>query len=97
MALILHILCGFSVGEIAAAFVSGRAAIEKRITRAKKVLAKIEAPVRCVGHQRLCRPPSGGPPRTLLALQRGLSRRFAGGGRARGTLPRGYAARGAAP
>jgi RNA polymerase sigma-70 factor (ECF subfamily) len=40
VALILHILCGFSVGEIAAAFVSGRAAIEKRIARAKKVLAK---------------------------------------------------------
>ena len=39
VALILHILCGFSVGEIAAAFVSTEAAIEKRITRAKKVLA----------------------------------------------------------
>jgi RNA polymerase sigma-70 factor (ECF subfamily) len=39
VALILHILCGFSVGEIAAAFVSSEAAIEKRITRAKKVLA----------------------------------------------------------
>ena len=40
VALILHILCGFSVGEIAAAFVSGHAAIEKRISRAKKVLAE---------------------------------------------------------
>jgi len=39
VALILHILCGFSVDEIASAFVSGHAAIEKRITRAKKVLA----------------------------------------------------------
>jgi len=39
IALILHILCGFSVDEIASAFVSGHAAIEKRITRAKKVLA----------------------------------------------------------
>jgi RNA polymerase sigma factor (sigma-70 family) len=37
--LILHILCGFSVNEIANAFVSSHAAIEKRITRAKKVLA----------------------------------------------------------
>ena len=37
--LILHILCGFSVGEIAGAFVSSHASIEKRITRAKKVLA----------------------------------------------------------
>jgi RNA polymerase sigma-70 factor (ECF subfamily) len=39
VALVLHILCGFSVGEIAGAFVSGPAATEKRITRAKKVLA----------------------------------------------------------
>jgi RNA polymerase sigma-70 factor (ECF subfamily) len=39
VALVLHILCGFSVGEIASAFVSTRAATEKRITRAKKVLA----------------------------------------------------------
>jgi RNA polymerase sigma factor (sigma-70 family) len=40
VALVLHILCGFSVGEIAAAFVSGQAATEKRITRSKKVLAQ---------------------------------------------------------
>ncbi len=40
VALVLHILCAFSVDEIAAAFVSGHSAIEKRITRAKKVLAK---------------------------------------------------------
>jgi RNA polymerase sigma factor (sigma-70 family) len=39
VALILHILCGFSVGEIAEAFVSPHATIEKRITRSKKVLA----------------------------------------------------------
>jgi RNA polymerase sigma factor (sigma-70 family) len=39
VALILNILCGFSVDEVAAAFVSGHAATEKRITRAKKVLA----------------------------------------------------------
>src|SRR5262249_12731913 len=39
VALVLHILCGFSVDEIASAFVSTPAAIEKRITRAKKVLA----------------------------------------------------------
>src|SRR5262249_33339130 len=39
VALVLHILCGFSVDEIASAFVSGHAALEKRITRAKKVLA----------------------------------------------------------
>ena len=39
-ALVLHILCGFSVKEIAQAFVSSQAAIEKRITRAKQVLAE---------------------------------------------------------
>jgi len=39
VALVLHILCGFSVDEVASAFVSGHAAIEKRIMRAKKVLA----------------------------------------------------------
>jgi RNA polymerase sigma-70 factor (ECF subfamily) len=42
IALILHILCGFSVGEVTCAFVSGHAAMEKRITRAKKVLAESE-------------------------------------------------------
>jgi len=40
VALVLHILCSFSVGEIASAFVSTDSAIAKRITRAKKVLAK---------------------------------------------------------
>jgi RNA polymerase sigma factor (sigma-70 family) len=39
VALVLHILCGVGVSEIASAFVSAHAAIEKRITRAKKVLA----------------------------------------------------------
>ena len=40
VALVLHILCGFSVSEIASAFVSTETSIEKRITRAKKVLAR---------------------------------------------------------
>lgn len=39
VALILHILCGFSVDEVAAAFLNGHAAVEKRISRSKKVLA----------------------------------------------------------
>jgi len=39
VALVLNVLCGFSVSEIAGAFVSTHAAIEKRITRAKTVLA----------------------------------------------------------
>jgi RNA polymerase sigma factor (sigma-70 family) len=42
VALMLHILCGFSVDEVAAAFVSTHAAIEKRLSRAKKVLAGSE-------------------------------------------------------
>lgn len=40
VALILHILCGFSIVEIAHAFLSSPAAIEKRITRGKRVLAE---------------------------------------------------------
>ena len=39
VALILNILCGFGASEIAGAFLVGRAAIEKRISRGKKVLA----------------------------------------------------------
>jgi RNA polymerase sigma factor (sigma-70 family) len=39
VSLVLHILCGFSVDEIASAFVTTHAATEKRLTRAKKVLA----------------------------------------------------------
>jgi RNA polymerase sigma factor (sigma-70 family) len=39
VALVLHILCGFSADEIASAFVSRVGTIEKRIARAKKTLA----------------------------------------------------------
>lgn len=39
VALILNILCGFGAQEIAGAFLSGRAAIEKRIARGKRTLA----------------------------------------------------------
>jgi RNA polymerase sigma-70 factor (ECF subfamily) len=39
IALILNVLCGFGAGEIASAFLTKRAAIEKRIARGKKVLA----------------------------------------------------------
>lgn len=37
--LTLYLLCGFTVGEIASAFLSKRAAIEKRIERGKRILA----------------------------------------------------------
>src|SRR5438105_11271953 len=40
VALMLHILCGFSVDEVAGAFVSTHAGVEKRLTRAKHVLAR---------------------------------------------------------
>jgi len=40
VALILNILCGFSAGEIASAFLTGRAAVEKRISRGKKTLSE---------------------------------------------------------
>jgi len=37
---VLHILCGFGVSEVAAAFLSSDAALHKRISRAKKVLGQ---------------------------------------------------------
>jgi RNA polymerase sigma factor (sigma-70 family) len=40
VALVLNILCGFGVKEVAAAFLTGHAAMEKRIARGKKVLAE---------------------------------------------------------
>jgi RNA polymerase sigma-70 factor (ECF subfamily) len=40
VALILHLLCGFGVDETAAAFLKNRAAMEKRLSRAKKTLAQ---------------------------------------------------------
>jgi RNA polymerase sigma factor (sigma-70 family) len=39
VAVILQVLCGFSVNEIASAFLDSPAAVEKRVTRAKKALA----------------------------------------------------------
>ena len=36
VALVLHILCGFTENEVASAFASGHAAIEKRISRASR-------------------------------------------------------------
>jgi RNA polymerase sigma-70 factor (ECF subfamily) len=39
VALVLNILCGFGASEVSGAFLTSRAAIEKRIARGKKVLA----------------------------------------------------------
>jgi RNA polymerase sigma-70 factor (ECF subfamily) len=38
--LILNVLCGFSAGEIASAFLTNEAAVEKRLQRAKKMIAR---------------------------------------------------------
>jgi RNA polymerase sigma factor (sigma-70 family) len=40
VALVLHMLCGFSVDEVAGAFVATHAAMEKRLVRAKKALVQ---------------------------------------------------------
>src|SRR5262249_38324892 len=40
VALVLNVLCGFGASAIASAFLVGRAAIEKRLSRGKQVLAR---------------------------------------------------------
>jgi RNA polymerase sigma-70 factor (ECF subfamily) len=42
VALVLHVLCGFGARELAEAFLVTRAAMEKRLSRGKKVLASAE-------------------------------------------------------
>jgi predicted RNA polymerase sigma factor len=39
VALVLNVLCGFGAGELASAFLTGRAAVEKRLSRGKRTLA----------------------------------------------------------
>lgn len=94
VALVLHILCGFSVDETAGAFVATHAAMEKRLTRAKKVLAQ-SARLFDVADGVLRTAPRG-PARAVSAVQRGISRRLARVRRARGAVPRGHSAGGAA-
>ena len=43
LALILNILCGFAASELASVLLTGRAAIEKRLARGKKVLSESNA------------------------------------------------------
>src|SRR6266702_4124529 len=87
VALMLHILCGFSVDEIAGAFVSSHAAIEKRITRAKKVLAASKTLFDvAAGAEFSARLPCGASG-ALPAVQRGLPRRLARVGGPRRALP----------
>jgi RNA polymerase sigma-70 factor (ECF subfamily) len=42
IALILNVLCGFGASEVATAFLTSRAAMEKRITRGRKALASAD-------------------------------------------------------
>ena len=92
VALVLHLLCGLGVDEIASAFLGRRAAIEKRLTRGKKTLAE---------SKRLFDLTAGGlraaalgrAARALSPLQRGLPRRERRGGRSDRSLPRGDAPR----
>jgi RNA polymerase sigma factor (sigma-70 family) len=70
LALILNILCGFGSEEIAAALLTGKAAIEKRISRGKKVLA---------GSKRLFDLLDGELPARLATVQRALYLLFSEG------------------
>ena len=63
VALVLHILCGFGISEVAAAFLDTEAATQKRISRAKKVLA---------GSKRLFDLADADFPRRLSAVHRAL-------------------------
>ncbi len=51
--LILNILCGFSVGEIASAFLTTEAAIEKRLQRAKAIVSQSGALFEVAGAKEL--------------------------------------------
>jgi len=64
VSLILHILCGFGVGEVAGAFLASEAATEKRLWRSKKVLAGSKRLVDVADDQ--------GVRRRLPAVQRAL-------------------------
>ena len=90
VALILNILCGFGVDEIAAAFLASVAAIHKRLQRGKKLLAESRR-LFDLGADDFARAPLRRPARALPPVQRGLSRRVPGGGRPRGPVPTGDA------
>ena len=98
IALVLHILCGFGVSEVAAAFLSSEAAIREANLAREEGAGRIEAAVRPRATSDFRRAPVGRPPRAVSALQRGLPRRIrriGGAGRAvsRGDAPDGAARR----
>ncbi len=53
VALILNLLCGFGVREIAAAFLTGESAMEKRLQRAKKTLAESQLLYEVAGEEKI--------------------------------------------
>jgi RNA polymerase sigma-70 factor (ECF subfamily) len=61
VALALHILCGFSVDEVAGAFVTTHVAMEKRLARVKKVLAQSGTTLRHRRRGGVLLAPSRGP------------------------------------
>ena len=87
VALILHILCGFSVDEVASAFVSTHAAMEKRITRAKKVLASSKRLFDIADAEDFTARLPAVQRALYLLFNEGLSRRIARIRRARRALP----------
>ena len=97
VALMLHILCGFSVGEIAAAFVSAHSAMEKRITRSKKILAASKKLFDVTAAEDFSRAAARSAARALFTFQRGLSRRITRDRGASGPLPGSHAPRREAP
>ena len=88
MMLVLALVGGFGVREIAAAFVSSHAAVEKRLTRAKKTLKESGLLFDIADAADFAATPSGRAARALSYLQRGLSRCVGACGRARRSLPR---------
>ncbi len=72
VALALRTLCGFSVAEIANAFLTTEAAIAKRLTRAKQRIRAARIAFEIPGGRRADRAPQRGSADTLSAFQRGL-------------------------
>ena len=96
VALVLHILCGFSVGEIAECVCEQQRCHREAHLARQESAGGIQDAVRCIGRRRLLAAPSGRPASTLFAIQRRLSRRVRRVGGACRAVPRGDASCGAA-
>ena len=97
VALVLHILCGFSVDEVAARVRQHARGHRKAHHARQEDPRRLEEALRHRRRAGLRRAPSRRSARALPAFQRGLPRRVARIGRARGALPGGHAPGGAAP